>query len=117
MNPYLDRHYNPRLKLDVLLSDWVTCDCRIDTGFSGGIALPMSYQVGFHKKPALFQEYELADGSHVTVDLYDTKARYNRTSKELTLFFTRSAEGLVGIEFLTGFKFVLDLRKILVAIE
>lgn len=111
MNPYLDPQNNPHVKVKLLLSSLVTVDCLIDTGFSGGIALPESFLVSFKQKPVGYREYELADGSFTTFAVYKTKVKYKSVSKEITLIFTKSDEGLVGIEFLQGKKFVLDLKK------
>lgn len=111
MNPYLDGQNNPHLKLEVFLSSWVAIDCLIDTGFSGGVALPVSLLSAFKKKPIAYQEYELADGSFTTFGIYKARVRFEEVNKEITLLFTKSKEGLVGIEFLTGFRLLLDLKK------
>lgn len=111
MNPYLDGQNNPHLKLEIFLSSWVEVNCLIDSGFSGGIALPVSLQSAFRQKPIAYQEYELADGSFTTFSVYKARVRFEGANKEITLLFTKSKEGLVGIEFLTGFRLVLDLKK------
>lgn len=111
MNPYLDTQNNPHLKLKVFLSSWTEADCLIDTGFSGGIAMPASSFTDFKQKPIAYQEYELADGSLRNFSIYKTRARFKGVNKEITLFFTDSKEGLVGIEFMTGFRLVLDLKN------
>ena len=117
MNPYLNPQNQPHLKLEVLLSGWTTVDCLIDTGFSGGIALPETYLSGIKQSPAVYQEFELADGSYTTFAVYQTKVRFGKIVKDSTLFFTKSSEGLVGIEFLTGFKLTLDLKKKAISLE
>lgn len=117
MNPYLDPQNHPHLKVKVLLSSWKPVDCLIDTGFSGGIALPENYLVGFKERPIVYQEYELADGSFTTFAVYQSKVRFKEISKEITLFFTKSNGGLLGIEFLTGFRLALDLKQLLVTLE
>lgn len=66
MNPYLDPQNNTHLKLEIFLSSWVVVDCLIDSGFSGGVALPKSLLTEMSKKPIAYQEYELADGSFTT---------------------------------------------------
>ena len=111
MNPYLDAQNNPHLKLEVFISSWVAVDCLIDSGFSGGIALPISLHSAFRQKPVAYQEYELADGSFTTFSIYKARVRFKNVNKEITLLFTKSKEGLVGIEFLIGFRLVLDLKK------
>lgn len=117
MNPYLNQQNSPFVKTEVLLSSWVNTDCLIDTGFSGGIALPENFLVNFKKQPIAYQEYELADGSLTTFAIYKVKVKFRKIIKEITLIFSRSPEGLIGIEFLTGFKLVLDLKKFSVSLE
>lgn len=111
MNPCLDPQNNPHLKLEIFLSSWTVVDCLIDTGFSGGVALPASLFTDFKQEPIAYQEYELADGSFTTFKIYKARVRLKDVNKEITLFFTKSKEGLAGIEFLTGFRLVLDLKK------
>lgn len=84
MIPYLDSRNNPHLRFEILLAVWTKCDCIIDTGFSGGIALPERYRAALHKEPALFQEFELADGSYATYALYTTKIKIATVVKEQT---------------------------------
>jgi len=103
MNPYLDVQNNPHLKVKIFLSSWTQADCLIDTGFSGGIALPASLLTDFKQEPIAYQDYELADGSFKSFSIYKARARFEGVNKEITLFFTKSKEGLIGIEFLTGF--------------
>ena len=111
MSPYLDAQNNPHLKLKIFLSSWERVDCLIDSGFSGGIALPISMLSALKQKPIAYQEYELADGSFTNFSVYKARVRFKGVNKEATLLFTKSKEGLVGIEFLTGFRLVLDLKK------
>lgn len=117
MNPYLDSQKNPHVKIKVLLTSWTTIDCLIDTGFSGGLALPDKLKIGLSTKPVMFQRYELADGSLTTFPLFVLNVKFNNKIKEVTAFFTKSNEALVGIEFLMGFKFVLDLKKMIVELK
>ncbi len=117
MNPYLDPHHNPRMQIQVKLETWDKYDCLIDTGFSGGIALPDLSSRKLKQKPIAFQEYELADGSHKVFELYKLRAKFNLLEKIVTAFFTNSREGLVGIEFLTGFYLHLNLRSFSVKLE
>lgn len=117
MNPYLDPQNNPHIIIKVKLSSWHTVDCLIDTGFTGGIVLPDSFLKGLKEKPVAYQEYELADGSFATFAVYQTKVKFKKVSKELSLFFTKSKEGLIGMEFLYGFKLVIDLRKMAMSLE
>ncbi len=117
MNPYLTPKNHARLKVKINLSSLTEIDCLIDTGYSGGIALPESYQSELKTKPLAFQEYELADGSKVIFAIYETKIQYKGVSKLVNLIFTKSEDSLLGIEFLNGFRFILDLKQSKVTLE
>ena len=118
MNPYLDIEQNPHVKINIYLSSWITVDCFIDTGFAGGISLPKHYQKFFQfKKPITFQRFILADGSTKLYPIYETKVKYKNKEKIILIFFSSGKESLVGIEFLLGFKFILDLKKFSVTLE
>ena len=92
-------------------------DCMVDTGFSGGIILPWRYASYFKEKPIMYQEFELADGSRRKYPIYKLKIRFNNLSKEVNLSFTDSKDSFVGIEFLLGFRFILDLKRFKVSLE
>lgn len=115
MNPYLTSEKHPRIKVKVSLSSSEQIDCLIDTGFSGGISLPESLKPT--EKIVGYQEYELADGSRVVFDLYEAKVTYNGVSKLVTAIFSKSEDALIGIEFLEGFRFILDLKLFKTSLE
>lgn len=110
MNLYLDPQNHPRIRIGIQLSVLKTIDCLIDTGFSGGVAVPETYRTSFRKKPVGYQEYELADGSRTTFALYTTVVTFQNRSKKVTIFFTGGTDGLVGIEFLMGWCWIVDLK-------
>lgn len=117
MNPYLDKEQNPHVKIAIYLSSWFTIDCFIDTGFAGGISLPMQYQNLFKaRKPITFQRFLLADGSTKLYPIFETKVKYKDKERTITIFFS-GKEALVGIDFLRGLQFVLDLKKFKVSLE
>lgn len=117
MSLYLDSRNSPHIRIGVFLPSLMVVDCLIDTGFSGVLVLPDGYLSTFHKKPIVYQEYELADGSLNTCAVYKTNVTFGNVNKEVALMFTKTSEGLVGIEFLTGFTFVLNLKKLSVMLE
>ena len=112
MNPYLTPQNHPRVKV-VILKGFLKkkVDCLIDTGFSGGLALPEFYQTQLKLKPLAFQELELADGSLVAFAVHKIRVQYKDSAKTVSLIFTKSEDALLGIEFLEGLKFVLDLKE------
>lgn len=117
MNPYLDNERSPHIKVDIYLSSWINVDCFIDTGFAGGISLPIHYQNLFKsRKPVTYLEFKLADGSTRFNSVYKTKIRYKNKQKDIFLVFSGD-DALIGIEFLLGFKFILDLKKFRVSLE
>jgi len=86
-------------------------DCLIDTGFAGGISIPEKLKPHF-KFPLIGRRvWELADGSLVELEVYFGKVKEGTKKKEVSVIFTDGSEGLVGIEFLRGKKFILDLKK------
>ncbi|MBI3384667.1 hypothetical protein HY030_00555 [Candidatus Gottesmanbacteria bacterium] len=117
MNPYLDEQNNPHIKVEFFAPDRELADCLIDTRFSGGLALPERFHSKFKDPPIAYQEYELADGSLTTFSIYRCKVKFKAIIKEITLVFTNSSEGLMGREFLNGFKMVLDLKKYQITLE
>lgn len=118
MNLYLDKKNHPHIKIKIFLSSAPEIvDCYIDTGFSGGISLPDSFHPKFKQESFTIQDFELADGSIITSDVYKIKAQYEHVSKNISLIFSSSRDTLIGIEFLLGFKFVLDLKKFKILLE
>jgi predicted aspartyl protease len=118
MNPYLDIEGNPHIKVNIYLSSWIAIDCYIDTGFAGGILIPERYQINFSVKiPNSFQRFQLADGSIKSYPIYRVKVKYKKKEKIVPLLFSSGKEGLVGIEFLLGFKLILDLKKFRIELD
>ena len=111
-NPYLTLQNHPRVKINILKSSFKrVVDCLLDTGFSGGLALPEFYQTKLKLKPLAYQELELADGSLVIFAVHKIRIKYKNLIKTVSLIFTKSEDALLGIEFLEGLKFTLDLKK------
>lgn len=117
MNIYLDSKNHPHIKIDVLLASTKKIDCFIDTGYTGGLSLPDSFRSLIRMERVSFQDFEIGDGSVITVEMYKVKVRYEKVEKNISLMFTKSNDALVGIEFLTGFKLTLDLKKLLISID
>lgn len=117
MNPYLGKNNHPHVVVEVFIEAWHKADCMIDTGFSSGISLPEKMLKDKKIKPVAYQEFELADGSRITLPIYRVKVRYKTSQKEILLIGTKSSEGLVGMEFLTGFVLNLDLKKNAVSLQ
>lgn len=86
-------------------------DCLIDTGFTSGISLPYKYLTKVKTKSKWKQSFELADGSTVEYDLYKLEVRYNKKIKTISGIFPKSDDVLLGIEFLDGFIFHIDLKN------
>ncbi len=108
---YLSATRHPFVQIDIRFANSLkTIDCMIDTGFSAGIALPEKYFPLIDQQSKWKQSFELADGSLVTFDLHKLVVRYGKTTKTLSALFTKGNDALVGIEFLQGFRFLLDLR-------
>ena len=44
-------------------------------------------------------------------EIFNLKVKFKNTEKKMAVFFTDCQDAMVGIEFLTGFKFTLDLKE------
>src|SRR3989338_615069 len=111
--PYLiGRH--PFLKLKVLLpknNKWNTLECLIDTGFSGGVVLPLKFQKYFPENEFIEAHFILADNSEITVEATFTVVEYSGKKKDVAVVFMGDSQSVVGVEFLNQMKFCLALRK------
>lgn len=117
MNPYLDIQKNPHTKIIVNGNKPILIDCYIDTGFSGGIAIPVIYRNNFVSKPKSLQRFVLADGSMMPVELFKIEVKYKNIKKLISGIFTQGKDALVGVDFLKGFKLILDLRKFTISLD
>ena len=110
--PYLIGKH-PFLKLKVRppkRNRWIYIECLIDTGFSGGLVLPLSYKKDFPNNEFIEARYLLADNSEITVDATYTVVDYESFKREVAVVFMGDSQGLVGVEFLDQLKFCLDLK-------
>ena len=111
MSVYLSENYSPRTSIQVLADTAFEVDCLIDTGFSGGLLLPITYKKYFKKvKTSLKQEYILGNGKKVEYSLYLVEVKFNGNSKKVFALFNRNADAILGIEFLKGLKLDLNLK-------
>lgn len=111
MSVYLSENYSPRASIQVLADTAFEVDCLIDTGFSGGLLLPITYKKYFKKvKTSLKQEYILGNGKKVEYSLYLIEVKFNGTSKKVFTLFNRNADAILGIEFLKGLDMDLNLK-------
>jgi|SRR3989344_8985289 len=117
MDLYLDSKNHPHIKFKVLLNRWILVNCLIDTGFTGGLTLPEVYLKDSKQKPVSHQDFELADGSIENFPVYSSRVRYKNTVKNISLSFSKTSEAIVGLEFLLGYKLVLDLKRFLVTLD
>lgn len=91
--------------------DWKIIECLIDTGFSGGLVLPLSLREYFPSNEFIEAHFVLADNSEITVDSTFTLVEFNGRRKEVAVVFMGENQGIVGVEFLNQMKFCLDLKK------
>jgi len=86
--PYLIGKH-PYLKLKVKLPKgrkWLVIECLIDTGFSGGLVLPLKYQKYFPENEFIEAHYLLADNSEITVTLHIHMLILKEIKKRLRLY-------------------------------
>jgi len=53
----------------------------------------------------------LANGSSVFFDVFKMKVKFKKQTKEILAVFTKSKDNLVGLEFLSNLRFILDLKE------
>lgn len=108
----LSLHHHPRIVLKIKTRNaWKTIDCLIDTGFSSGLSLPEKLKYLIDQQITWVQDFELADGNTTNFVVYRIAVRYQGKEKILPAVFTKSNDALVGMEFLDGFRFILDLKE------
>ena len=118
MSVYLSENHYPHVKLNLGKGKKeVKVDCLIDTGFSSGIALSQRLQSKLKLASVARQDFEMADGSIVPFDVYLVDTTYKNVKKKLVLVFTKSDDNLVGMEFLNGFRFLLDLKDYQITLD
>jgi len=109
---YLDDKNNPWVVLAVNLLGKTSVKCLIDTGFSGGLALPVFYSSLVEKKVSLFSEkFQFANGDENWFPIYSTRVKYLKSSIELKLMFIDNTVPLVGLSFLKFFDFDLNIAE------
>ncbi|MEK7522388.1 MAG: hypothetical protein AAB540_01890 [Patescibacteria group bacterium] len=112
MDLYLDKDKSPHIVIGINSLIQVKIDCIIDTGFSGGLSLPQKYKYILKgEKSITFLNYQLGDGTSKMFEIFNLKVKFKNTEKKMAVFFTDCQDAMVGIEFLTGFKFTLDLKE------
>jgi len=99
-----------QLRVKIPKTGWKKLDCLIDTGFSGGIALPKNFRQNFSEDKFIESRFTLADGSEMMTDVTYTKVEYDGKEKEVAIVFIGDLGCLVGVEFLDQMKFCLDLK-------
>jgi len=114
MRAFLDSRGHAYVKLQAsAIKDDISLNLVVDTGFSGGLSLPSGLKQKFNFPPISRATWELADDSEVELDVYLGKIKTQKgREEEIAVVFNESREGLAGIEFLRGKRFVLDLREL-----
>lgn len=118
MDLYLDKDKSPHIVIGIHFPIQVKINCIIDTGFSGGLSLPQKYKYILKgKKSITFLNYQLGDGTSKMFEIFNLRVKFRNNEKNMAVFFTDCQDALVGIEFLTGFKFTLDLKKFAISLD
>ena len=103
---------HPFLTLKVKLGNkWETMECLIDTGFSGGLVIPLRLKSYFPENQFVEARFVLADNSEVAADSTIAKVRFEGKEKDVAVVFMDEGDSLVGVEFLDQMIFCLDLKK------
>ena len=111
-NPYITSKGHARAQISIQTnSSRELFDCMIDTGFSSGVALGSRVQNQIPKQLVATQDFELADGSLIRMDVYKISFKFRDIVFSALAIFTEGGDNLLGIEFLRNFKFILDLQN------
>lgn len=111
MTYLLGKHPFIKLKVKLSQNTWHEVECLIDTGFSGGLALPLDFKKYFPKKEFVDSRFILANGTEVTVETTYTTVEFETSRKEVAVIFMGESDSLVGVEFSDQMRFCLDLYR------
>ena len=119
MKVFIGRHKHPFVKQTLKdKTKAIPLICMIDTGFAGGIAIPKSLETTLSWRVFMSQEWKLADGNNIELDVYQGRVELNKCQiEDIGAIFVNGNEGLVGMEFLMDKKLVFDVKKNLVELE
>ena len=108
--PILDEKHNPWIVLNVKLSVPTNIKCLIDTGFSGGIALPKYYfSLLSQKIPVTYEKFEFANGDQDEFAIYSVRVKCMKNAFDIRTMFIDNGVPLVGISFLKRYNFGMNI--------
>lgn len=112
MRTFLSPQQHPFVELTVPgIDENIILSCLIDTGFGGGISIPLKLKEEFEFPLIGRRTWELADGSEIELEVYLGGIQTDKNTEQIAVIFSNNNEGLVGIEFLRNKKFILDLKS------
>jgi clan AA aspartic protease len=80
----------------------------VDTGFSGYLCLSLRYVSDIAVEYAFTDEFELADGSTVSEDVFLGKVIFGGEEREIFVIFTASEDSLIGAALLADRLLTID---------
>lgn len=83
----------------------------VDTGFSGHLCLSLRYIADISIEYAFTDEFELADGSTVSEDVFLGKVIFGGEEKEIFVIFTASEDSLIGASLLADHVITIDYPR------
>ena len=89
----------------------------LDTGFNGALLLPLNKIKELGLKSFAFTKYALADGSHVTSEVFEAEVELFGQTKNVAVIGTYSEFSLLGMELLKLAKTTLSPSKNVLKIE
>ena len=96
--------------IPVRLSENVSIDCLIDTGFSGGLMLPAGTLTSL-RVPIIGQErFELVSGSFIVASVALAEISWLGGRQWVRVIVSEANDALVGAELLDGNRLVIDYR-------
>jgi len=111
MNGILNPNQSPKITIDLYgsLSKPQSFEVVIDTGFTGGISMPLIKALPLGLVLFSTATFTLADGSKENTFLCLGMARVNGIQKSVIISLNKGNDILIGTEFLSSFNIKLEL--------
>ena len=86
----------------------INCEAIVDTGFEGGVALPVSLMDGVDFEPLSMIPIALADGTTRWLPTYSGVATIGKITEPVAIIALPQGSPLVGMTFLDGLRLTVN---------
>lgn len=102
--------------LRIQLSDGLSVDCILDTGFNGNLILPKNFVEKYTDAVPLRVEIELAEGKTAEVGMTTIDVKWLGDEFSINILVSDSDESLIGTEMLIDSVLEIDYKNMIVKI-